>query len=269
MQNIANKIKQPDVCGADYTAQNPLVLQAYGGLLAYASMYQAGCLKDAAGSYCKQLPNKPRTDHLTYSIRLRKCDDGHKFLPRRCLSVLASSRHRHALWCSRDLYYLLEEHYGHSESIGRKLDTTHQQDLRRSSPTHQYWLWTGLCQRHHRFPDKFASKHSLPVYGSHRYTFCYSRGSPLLTSPDDHFFHHFSAIPFYSYTHTHYLIVSTYSDEMVPSSYSFLIRSISFGIGAPGGTKRCDGSAPSCTQLGMAFYGWEKVVCLVTHRAFP
>ncbi|TLD32671.1 c6 zinc finger domain containing protein [Venturia nashicola] len=52
MQNIAYKIKQPEVCGNDYTAQNPLVLQAYQGLLSYASMYQAGCLKDSAGSYC-------------------------------------------------------------------------------------------------------------------------------------------------------------------------------------------------------------------------
>ncbi|QDS71988.1 hypothetical protein FKW77_001574 [Venturia effusa] len=52
MQKIAYKIKQPETCGDDYTAHNPLVLQAYQGLLAYASMYQAGCLKDTAGRYC-------------------------------------------------------------------------------------------------------------------------------------------------------------------------------------------------------------------------
>jgi hypothetical protein len=53
MQNIAYKIRQPEVCASDYLAQNPLVLQAYDGLLAYQSMYQAGCLKDTAGSYCE------------------------------------------------------------------------------------------------------------------------------------------------------------------------------------------------------------------------
>jgi hypothetical protein len=40
-------------CGADYTSQNPTVLQAYTGLLAYKPIYQASCLKNpATGSYC-------------------------------------------------------------------------------------------------------------------------------------------------------------------------------------------------------------------------
>jgi hypothetical protein len=58
MQNIAYKLKQPDVCATDFTAQNPIVLQAYNGLIAYQPMYQAGCLKDSTGSYCK--PSKAR-----------------------------------------------------------------------------------------------------------------------------------------------------------------------------------------------------------------
>lgn len=143
-QNIAYKIKQPEVCGADYTAQNPLVLQAYQGLLAYASMYQAGCLKDTAGSYCKQSSNQSKTDNPTDLIRFCECHYRHKFLPCRCLSVLASSRNRYAFWCSRNLYHLHEEHDGYLQGIRRQLHASHQQDLRRSSSTHQYRVWTGL-----------------------------------------------------------------------------------------------------------------------------
>jgi hypothetical protein len=68
MQNIAYKIKQPEVCGSDYLAQNPLILQAYDGLLAYQSMYQAGCLKDTAGSYCKQFLTQSNLDLHTDSF---------------------------------------------------------------------------------------------------------------------------------------------------------------------------------------------------------
>ena len=52
MGSLAQQIRDDSNCGQDYTAQNPLVEQAYNGLMSYAPMYQAGCLKDGSGNYC-------------------------------------------------------------------------------------------------------------------------------------------------------------------------------------------------------------------------
>jgi hypothetical protein len=42
-----------DACKIDYHNDNPVVLQAYNGLVAYKPAYQASCLRDDKGSYCK------------------------------------------------------------------------------------------------------------------------------------------------------------------------------------------------------------------------
>ena len=39
-------------CKTDYEDDNPLVLQAYNGLVAYTPSYQASCLHDNEGNYC-------------------------------------------------------------------------------------------------------------------------------------------------------------------------------------------------------------------------
>lgn len=52
MDNIATELLKDENCGADYKASNPTVLQAYKGLVAYAPVYQAGCMRDSSGSYC-------------------------------------------------------------------------------------------------------------------------------------------------------------------------------------------------------------------------
>ncbi|MCJ1300784.1 hypothetical protein MMC08_003583 [Hypocenomyce scalaris] len=55
MSSLATQIKADSNCGADYRAQNPLVLQAYNGLVAYNLLYNAGCLKDNTtddSNYC-------------------------------------------------------------------------------------------------------------------------------------------------------------------------------------------------------------------------
>ena len=52
MASLAQQIRLDSNCGDDYTRQNPIVLQAYNGFLAYSTLYQAGCLKDGDGSYC-------------------------------------------------------------------------------------------------------------------------------------------------------------------------------------------------------------------------
>lgn len=52
MAKYARAITQSSNCGADYQLQNPSVLQAYNGFLAYQPLYTAGCLKDPRGQYC-------------------------------------------------------------------------------------------------------------------------------------------------------------------------------------------------------------------------
>jgi hypothetical protein len=53
MSSIANNLTSTANCGADYSAQNPMVLEAYMGLITYKPMYQASCLKNpATSSYC-------------------------------------------------------------------------------------------------------------------------------------------------------------------------------------------------------------------------
>lgn len=52
MNEFGRTIKNGSNCAADYATDNPLVLQAYNGLLAYQPLYQAGCLRDSRGNYC-------------------------------------------------------------------------------------------------------------------------------------------------------------------------------------------------------------------------
>jgi len=52
MASLARDIRSDSNCGADYASRNPVVLQAYAGLVAYEPLYHAGCLKNSRGSYC-------------------------------------------------------------------------------------------------------------------------------------------------------------------------------------------------------------------------
>lgn len=53
MSSLAKNIIQDSACGQDYQAQNPIVLQAHAGLVAYEPLYRATCLKNPATSnYC-------------------------------------------------------------------------------------------------------------------------------------------------------------------------------------------------------------------------
>jgi hypothetical protein len=53
MASLARQIQSPDNCAADLQNQNPTVMQAYTGFVAYQSLYHAGCiLNDDTGSYC-------------------------------------------------------------------------------------------------------------------------------------------------------------------------------------------------------------------------
>jgi hypothetical protein len=53
LQSLATDLISADNCGADFDQQNPLVMQAYAGLIAYEPVYRATCLRDPmTGSYC-------------------------------------------------------------------------------------------------------------------------------------------------------------------------------------------------------------------------
>lgn len=52
MSNFAQELKKDSNCGQDLRRENPLVGQAYNGLIAYETSYWAGCEKDTNGSYC-------------------------------------------------------------------------------------------------------------------------------------------------------------------------------------------------------------------------
>jgi len=53
MANIAAELIDDSNCGQDYQQENPLVTQAYAGLVAYEPLYRATCLRDSAtNNYC-------------------------------------------------------------------------------------------------------------------------------------------------------------------------------------------------------------------------
>ncbi|KAK0271708.1 hypothetical protein LTR91_003790 [Friedmanniomyces endolithicus] len=52
MASLAQQLQLPANCASDFAMQNPTVLQAYNGLIAYPPLYHAGCLTDTGGQYC-------------------------------------------------------------------------------------------------------------------------------------------------------------------------------------------------------------------------
>lgn len=53
-QQVARQLLAPNACKTDYDNNNPQVVQAYNGLIAYEPMYLASCLRAGDGSYCKK-----------------------------------------------------------------------------------------------------------------------------------------------------------------------------------------------------------------------
>jgi hypothetical protein len=52
MDGYATALLSSAACKADYDSNNPIVLQAYNGLVAYLPSYQASCLHGKDGNYC-------------------------------------------------------------------------------------------------------------------------------------------------------------------------------------------------------------------------
>lgn len=63
MDTYASSMNSESGCGADYQLGNPIVMQAYNGLVSYEPLYYATCLKDAAtGNYCYSEAATSRSD---------------------------------------------------------------------------------------------------------------------------------------------------------------------------------------------------------------
>ncbi|KAL8860318.1 MAG: hypothetical protein Q9178_003289 [Gyalolechia marmorata] len=53
MASLAVQLRQDENCAADYRREQPLVVAAYNGLIAYEPLYKAGCARDPdEGKYC-------------------------------------------------------------------------------------------------------------------------------------------------------------------------------------------------------------------------
>ncbi|KAF3040287.1 hypothetical protein E8E12_005902 [Didymella heteroderae] len=52
LNGLARELLADTACKTDYNNDNPIVLQAYNGLVAYKPSYQASCLRDDDGNYC-------------------------------------------------------------------------------------------------------------------------------------------------------------------------------------------------------------------------
>ena len=50
MSGYASSLRGDSACGGDYNKENPIVRQAYNGLVAYDTLYHASCLKGSPGA---------------------------------------------------------------------------------------------------------------------------------------------------------------------------------------------------------------------------
>lgn len=75
MASFARDLLQDSNCGQDYRRQNPLVGQAYNGLIAYDTLYYAGCQKNGRDQYCYadailNTSSTPVSDSFVYFLPL-------------------------------------------------------------------------------------------------------------------------------------------------------------------------------------------------------
>ncbi|KAJ9302400.1 hypothetical protein DTO271G3_1266 [Paecilomyces variotii] len=69
LADLASRLISDDACGKDYKQGNPLVANAYAGMIAYQPLYRATCLKDpSTNSYCLSEAILNSTSITDYSI---------------------------------------------------------------------------------------------------------------------------------------------------------------------------------------------------------
>ena len=93
--DMARRLLAEDACKVDYDNNNPQVVQAYNGLVAYEPLYQASCLRDDDGKYCKSPLQPPFQPSTNSGPRLRECSHQHYVSGRRCLPLLPAPRRQH------------------------------------------------------------------------------------------------------------------------------------------------------------------------------
>lgn len=65
MSSLALSLRSPSACSDDYQRQNPIVRQAYNGLLAYDLLYRASCLHSTPTGYNNQSSDYCFADAVT------------------------------------------------------------------------------------------------------------------------------------------------------------------------------------------------------------
>jgi hypothetical protein len=112
MASLARQIQSPDNCAADLQNQNPTVMQAYTGFVAYPSLYHAGCLLNAnTGGYCKYyIFQTPHERVLTDYRRLLRCSH-ERNITHRQLCLLSTSRRFFTWHHITQLLELLARHH--------------------------------------------------------------------------------------------------------------------------------------------------------------
>ena len=138
MGGLARELVSAGNCGTDYRNDNPQVLQAYNGLVAYEPLYQASCLKDKEGSYCElSLPLIYVKGHCCvfvdfadFTFRLRQRCYQHICNPR-LISLLFTSWPAAGTRRTSDLQYVPPKRHGHIFCFCWQFHTAREQDIQR------------------------------------------------------------------------------------------------------------------------------------------
>jgi hypothetical protein len=135
MQQLAVQLKQSNNCGTDFANNNPIVIQAYDGFIAYQPMFQAGCQKDDRGRYCEFMESGVMSSmemRWLTSTRLCRCHHQH-FVNRGLLSLLPPSQRCTAWRSSTDVQQVSSGHHGHLRQCCYERLTTNQRHIQARS----------------------------------------------------------------------------------------------------------------------------------------
>ncbi|KAA6416216.1 MAG: hypothetical protein FRX48_00936 [Lasallia pustulata] len=138
MSSLATQIKQDSTCGPDYRAQNPLVLQAYNGLLAYPPLYKAGCLQASS-------PLLLLLQHLPPARILPRQRHHQRLLPLRLLHLLPAPRPLPPRRRPPLLLRLPQRHHGRFSAGGQGCGPAGCRHVCGRRSADRFGLWAGVC----------------------------------------------------------------------------------------------------------------------------
>ena len=126
MAYYESEIKSNDNCGADYAAENPMVMQAHSGFLAYEPLYNAGCLKNPdTGAYCKYSTVSSSIPESTLKIPRLRRRSNKRIRPIIFIHLLLASWRQSTQHGRSGLHDLHAEHHGNLVHGGLECQPTH------------------------------------------------------------------------------------------------------------------------------------------------